>query len=134
MSTVVIQLKKNFSRDSSVLHGTCFDIIYTYCIASLIGLYFIDIKNLMDAQILNFNFFIHFLVVCSAMSIGTSIYIIASAKMGPVKSSTFIFSVPFIAMLTASVVLGESIGINIIIGGLLSIASAGIVNYRKKIL
>ena len=106
-------------------------IIFTYCIASLIGLYFIDIKNLIEAQILNFNFFIHFLVVCSAMSIGTSIYIIASAKMGPVKSSTFIFSVPFIAMLTAFFILGEKISINIFIGGLISILAIILINKKK---
>ena len=41
-------------------------------------------QNLLNAQIFNFNFLIHFIIVCSAMSIGTSIYIISSARMGPV--------------------------------------------------
>ena len=107
-------------------------IIYTYSIASIIAFYFIDIPSLLNAQIFNFNFLIHFIIVCSAMSIGTSIYIIASARMGPVKSSTFIFSVPFIAMLTAHIILDEYLGVNIFIGGLMSILAIILINKKNN--
>ena len=66
------------------------------------------------------------------MSIGTSIYIIASAKLGPVKSSTFIFSVPLIAMLTAHFVLGEYIGLNIYFGGFISIIAIILINKKNN--
>ena len=63
------------------------------------------------------------------MSFGTSIYIIASYRLGPVQASTFIFSVPFIAMLTAFIIIDEPLGFNVIMGGLLSLFSIFLVNY-----
>ena len=65
------------------------------------------------------------------MSLGTSIYIYAAPRLGAVQVSTFIFSVPFIAMTTAYFVINEPIGINVIIGGILSIISILVVNYKK---
>ena len=106
-------------------------IILTYCIASIIALFFIDYQGLISADLINSRFLINFFVVCSAMSIGTSIYIIASAKLGPVKSSTFIFSVPLIAMLTAHFILGEYIGLNIYFGGFISIIAIILINKKK---
>ena len=47
------------------------------------------------------------------------------------ESSVFIFSVPFIALYTAHLVLGESITANVVVGGVLSILSIIIINYEK---
>ncbi len=71
-----------------------------------------------------------FLVSIGAMSFGTSVYIFSTPRLGPVKSSVFIFSVPFIAMSTAYFVLEEAITINVILGGLLSILAIYIVNKK----
>ena len=62
------------------------------------------------------------------MSIGTSIYIFASYRLGPIQASIFTFSVPFIAMGTAYIVIDEPLDLNIIIGGLLSISSIYLIN------
>ena len=78
------------------------------------------------------RFMIHFFIVCSAMSIGTSIYIFSASVLGPVKSSTFIFSVPFIAIFTANIILNEKIGMNVFIGGLLSIISIILINKKNN--
>ena len=78
---------------------------------------------------LDFRFYINFfLVSIGAMSFGTSIYIYSTPILGPAKVSVFIFSVPFIAMGTAYLVLNEPFTINIVIGGLLSLLSIYIVN------
>ena len=78
---------------------------------------------------LDFRFYINFfLVSIGAMSFGTSIYIYSTPILGPAKVSVFIFSVPFIAMGTAYIVLNEPFTINIVIGGLLSLLSIYIVN------
>ena len=66
------------------------------------------------------------------MSFGTSIYIIASFLLGPIQASTFIFSVPFIAMTSAYFFLDEALGLNIIIGGTLSIISIIMMNSISK--
>ena len=65
------------------------------------------------------------------MSIGTSIYIYASDRLGAIEVSSFIFSVPFIAMLTAYFVLNEQMTFNVIVGGIISILSIYIVNQKK---
>ena len=62
------------------------------------------------------------------MSFGTSIYIYTTPILGPAKSSVFIFSVPFIAVGIAYIVLGEPLEINTIIGGFLSLLAIYIVN------
>ena len=78
---------------------------------------------------LDFRFYINFfLVSIGAMSFGTSIYIYSTPILGPAKVSVFIFSVPFIAMGTAYLVLNEPFTINIVIGGLLSLLSIYIIN------
>jgi|TARA_B110000263_G_scaffold242279_1_gene247578 drug/metabolite transporter (DMT)-like permease len=78
---------------------------------------------------LDFRFYINFfLVSIGAMSFGTSIYLYSTPILGPAKVSVFIFSVPFIAMGTAYLVLNEPFTINIVIGGLLSLLSIYIIN------
>jgi drug/metabolite transporter (DMT)-like permease len=78
---------------------------------------------------LDFRFYINFfLVSIGAMSFGTSIYLYSTPILGPTKVSVFIFSVPFIAMGTAYLILNEPFIINIVIGGLLSLLSIYIIN------
>ena len=48
--------------------------------------------------------------------------------MGPVKSSVFIFSGPFLAMSISTIFLNEIITLQTIIGGLLSLLAIYIVN------
>ena len=102
-----------------------------YLITSLISILFIDTGIIFDKSLLNWNFLLHFMIVCNAMSIGTSIYIYASDRLGAIEVSSFIFSVPFIAMLTAYFVLDEQMTFNVIVGGIISILSIYIVNQKK---
>ena len=65
------------------------------------------------------------------MSFGTSIYIYATPRLGPIQTSAFIFTVPFIALLTAFIVLKEPITYNVIIGGIISILAIVFINRNK---
>ena len=105
-------------------------IILCYLITSLISIFYIEIENI-NSNLLNWEFLLHFMIVCNAMSIGTSIYIYASDRLGAVQVSTFIFSVPFIAMFMAYFVLSEPISLNIVLGGMLSILYIYIINRRN---
>ena len=81
----------------------------------------------------DFRFYIHFFFVSiGAMSFGTSIYIYSTPILGPSKASVFIFSVPFLAILAANIILNEPITMNIIIGGVFSLVAIYVVN-RKNI-
>ena len=78
---------------------------------------------------LDMRFYINFLLVSiGAMSFGTSVYIYATPKLGPIKASAFIFSVPFLALGTANIFLNEILSYNVIIGGLLSLSAIYIIN------
>lgn len=103
-----------------------------YLLTTLIALFFIDFKLLINFNYLNVKFIFNFFIVCSAMSFGTSIYIIASYKLGPIQASSFILSVPFIAMTTAYILIDEPLKLNVLIGGLLSIISIYLINLIKR--
>ncbi len=106
-------------------------ILLCYLVTAVISIPFVDSRFIFDEKLLDWNFILHFIIVCNAMSIGTSIYMYASERLGPIQVSTFIFSVPFIAMSSAYLVLDEPIGLNVIIGGLLSILSIYMINKEK---
>ena len=74
-----------------------------------------------------------FMVAIASMAFGTSIYMYASNIIGPVKSSVFIFSVPFIALISAKKFLNEEIEPTTVLGGLMCILSIIIVNFKKDL-
>ena len=100
----------------------------SYLFTMLISIPFIDLAEFQVLK-LDFRFYLNFFFVSiGAMSFGTSIYMYSTPILGPTKASVFIFSVPFIAMGTAYILLGEPFALNIVIGGLLSLLAIYIVN------
>ena len=73
------------------------------------------------------------MVAIASMAFGTSIYMYASNIIGPVKSSVFIFSVPFIALISAKILLYEKIELTTVLGGLMCILSIIIVNFKRDL-
>ena len=105
-------------------------IFYCYLFTTILSIPFIDVDNIMVAN-LDMRFYINFIIVSlGAMSFGTSVYMYATPKLGPIKASVFIFSVPFLALGTAYIFLGEQITSNVIIGGLFSLIAIYLVNKR----
>ena len=103
-------------------------IFFCYLFTTIISLPF---SNLMaiDFSTLDSRFYFNFIIVSlGAMSFGTSIYLYATPKLGPIKASAFIFSVPFIALGTANIFLGEPITQNVVIGGIISLIAVYIIN------
>ena len=99
-----------------------------YLCTSMLSMPLIDINQIIASD-LDIRFYINFFFVSVVtMSFGTSIYIYSTPILGPTKSSVFIFSVPFIAVGFAYIILGETLAPNVIIGGLLSIVAIYIVN------
>ena len=91
---------------------------------------FFTSRNEMIA-ILDFDWFFwsNLLILSTgAMSFGTSIYFLASKKIGPKRASSFILMVPFSAMIFATVFLGEPMTASTIIGGLIGITSVYLLN------
>ena len=103
-------------------------IFYCYLLTTIMSIPFTSISeiNLIN---LNMRFYTNFLLVSlGAMSFGTSVYLYATPRLGPIKASAFIFSVPFLALGTANIFLNEPLSYNVIIGGLLSLLAIYIIN------
>jgi drug/metabolite transporter (DMT)-like permease len=66
-----------------------------------------------------------------AQTIATTIYFIASAKLGSQVTSSFMFLVPLFAVLIAWLILNESIELHILVGGSLSILAVYFINKNK---
>ena len=63
-----------------------------------------------------------------AMSFGTSVYFLASLKLGPKRSSSFIFLVPLTAMGFAMYFLSETLDLSTLLGGVLGIIAVYLIN------
>jgi len=63
-------------------------------------------------------------------SLATTIYFIASSKLGSEKTSSFMFLVPLFALLTASLLLNEDIQKHILIGGFFSMLAVYFINKK----
>ena len=99
-----------------------------YLFTMIISIPFTNLGEI-NALDLDLRFYLNFfLVSICAMSFGTTIYMYSTPILGPTKVSVFIFSVPFIAMGTAHIVLNEPFTTNVVFGGLLSLLAIYIVN------
>ena len=77
------------------------------------------------------------LILCVFGSIGvfgqtiaTTIFFIASGKLGSEKTSSYMFIVPAFALLSASLILDEPIELHIVVGGLVSILAVYFINKK----
>ena len=64
-------------------------------------------------------------------TIATTIFFMASGKLGSEKTSSFMFIVPVFALLSAYIVLDEPIELHIIFGGTISIIAVYFINKKK---
>jgi len=65
-----------------------------------------------------------------AQTVATTIFFMASGKLGSEKTSSYMFLVPVFALLFSSIILDEPIETHIIIGGLISIVAVYFINKR----
>ena len=105
---------------------------YLYIITITIdGLFFVDFKSI-EYQSFDFYFWINLLVLSIVSSVySNTIYFIGITKLGAGNVSTFIFLVPFSAIVLSAIFLHEHIGISIIIGTILTLWAIKILNNIK---
>jgi len=105
---------------------------YLYIITITIdGLFFVDFKSI-EYQSFDFYFWINLLVLSIVSSVySNTIYFIGIKKLGAGNVSTFIFLVPFSAIVLSAIFLHEHIGISIIIGTILTLWAIKILNNIK---
>ncbi len=65
-------------------------------------------------------------------TIATTIFFIASGKLGSQVTSSFMFLVPLFALLSAWLILDEPIELHILVGGSISLIAVYLINKKKK--
>jgi drug/metabolite transporter (DMT)-like permease len=63
-------------------------------------------------------------------TIATTIFFIASGKLGSEKTSSYMFLVPVFALFSASVLLDEPVQLHVIIGGFISMLAVYFINKK----
>jgi len=66
-----------------------------------------------------------------AQTIATTIYFVASGKLGSSHASSFMFLVPLFALLISYLVLDESLKVHIVLGGCISLFSVYLINKKQ---
>jgi drug/metabolite transporter (DMT)-like permease len=64
-------------------------------------------------------------------SVATTIFFIASGRLGSAKASSFMFLVPLFAVVISFLVLDEKIQMHVIVGGLVSLVAVYFINKRS---
>jgi drug/metabolite transporter (DMT)-like permease len=107
-------------------------IFYMYSVTTLLmALFFIDFSFVAT---LNYEPKFLFNIACIAFvgtTFSTTIYFIGIEKLGTNEVSSFIFLVPFFAIGLSAIFLGESIGLHVIMGTILTIIAVSMLNNIK---
>jgi len=105
---------------------------WVYFIASLFCL-FINVNNNIFVVIDFDLMFWYNLIILSigAQVFGTTVYFIATTKLGPPKASSFIFLVPITAPIFSMFIINEQLGIYTIIGGMMTMTAVYLINREK---
>jgi drug/metabolite transporter (DMT)-like permease len=107
-------------------------IFYMYSITTvLVAILFVDFSFLTK---LNYEPKFLFNIICIAIAgttFSTTIYFMGIEKLGTNEVSSFIFLVPFFAIGLSSVFLGETIGLHVVVGTILTIIAVSMLNNIK---
>lgn len=107
---------------------------YMYVITTvLVLIFFVDIQQI-NYQSFDFIFWINILCLALiATTFSTTVYFVGIEKLGTNEVSSFIFLVPFFAIIFSVIFLKEEISFSIIIGTILTIIAVKILNNIKLI-
>ena len=103
--------------------------LWTFSLSIFFSLPFVPVNSLLSVFKFDLIFWVNLIFLSVfAMALGTSIYFYASTRLGPRKASSFIFLVPFTAILFSMYFLKEPLQISTILGGILGIISVYLIN------
>ncbi len=110
--------------------------LYIYIITTIIVMiFFLDISAIEYSKFDNIFWFNILSLALVSTTFATSVYFIGIERLGAKEVSTFIFLVPFFAIIFSIIFLDEALNYSIIIGTVLTIIAVAILNnviYLKK--
>ena len=105
--------------------------MWIYIIAIIIVLPITPLSSIMDVMNYDWIFWINFLVISSlSLGFGTTVFFLATMKIGSNKTSSFMYLVPVSALTFSVFFLGEELALTTILGGSLAILGVYLVNQR----
>jgi len=116
-------------------HSHIHPVHYSFYISSMamLILFFINTSN--DISVVfdqDASFWVALLYLgILGQSVATTIYFVASGKLGSSKASSFMFLVPLFALLISYMVLDEPIQMHIVLGGAICLVSVYLINKTK---
>jgi len=125
---VTILSQKSHAHIHPIHYSFFISVIAT--IAAFIYAYDTDL-SIVFKQGLHFWIALIYLAVFG-QTLATTIFFMASGKLGSQRTSSFMFLVPIFALLSAWIVLGEPLQIHIIIGGLISMLAVLFINKKAN--
>ena len=106
--------------------------LWLYMLAFLISFIFAPWNQLIQVLDHDLTFWIHFLIISvGAIGFGTTIFFLATMRIGSEKSSSFMYLVPTSAIGLSIILLNESLSSSTILGGALTISAVYLINQRK---
>ena len=89
--------------------------------------------NIFSIFEIDWIFWINLLFFSSiAMSLGTTIYFLASSKLGPKMASAFILLMPITALGFAIILLNEEVDFSTLVGGVFGIYAVYLINNTEE--
>ena len=126
LSWVCVTIITSYSKERLPFMGYSF---WSFSFAFLLSIPLALKQNLLSVFAFDWIFWINLLFLsCIAMSFGTSIYFLASSKLGPKQASAYIFLVPLSAMGFAMIILFEPLTTSSLFGGILGIYAVYLIN------
>lgn len=105
---------------------------YMYLITiSLVGVFFIDIYTIAFERLDGIFWFNILFIAVAGTTFANTIYFLGIEKLGAAEVSSFIFLVPFSAIILSALFLKEKIDITIILGTILTLFAVKILNNIK---
>lgn len=102
---------------------------WLYALSMLMSIPFLSIESIFMPFSFDGIFWINFIIISViVLGFGNTAYFLSTMKIGSQKASSFMFIVPFSAILSSSLLLGESVEITTILGGLITIIAVYALN------
>ena len=129
LSWTIVTLNTSFSKGTISFIPFSF---WCFCMASIISLPMaIHDHHIMVIFTFDGIFWMNMMLLSiGAMAYGTSIYFLASVRLGAHSASAFIFTVPITAMGFAMIFLDEMITLSTIVGGILTMTAVYMINKK----
>jgi drug/metabolite transporter (DMT)-like permease len=133
-STIIWTILSRFTSKSNQYGSPLAFSLWMYLLCVIWLAFFVDIKHVWQV-VLHGDFKFWFNIIFNGVintGIATTVFFLATSKLGAEKTSSFIYIVPFAASISSLLFLGEKIKWYTIVGGILGLLAVWVINSKKK--